>query len=410
MSEGTPLTNAEKYTTSGTFKKGHKFHPRKQPLNGSSEYERLKKQFIRELKKEYGPELTFKQKAHIISAAGIMARLQLEGKDISHADYRELNTELRHGLEALGEGWRDEKRKRARNPAGRRALITAFKNVGDQQKFDKWAKTHLTLLYSMCMKLVPNVAQVAASVDTHINVNVTEDEARQKLLSAFTALVESRRDDERATRGAGRRPLEQVTYTRVDEAETRAADPSARDARPATPDATPSSTVDDPSVQNKNSQNPESEGSPLGRGLRSRSTASVVQPVTAAPREPTATEAFYDYYNSGGGHWTRWDNNQWPKSIPSLARCDARPVARKKDPFQKPKEIWKMYIPNEEPIEPQQPEQPTRIYVDALVFELAQAIADLTKVVDYIGATKTLPHAEAAANERLHDFVRKIQG
>jgi hypothetical protein len=81
------------------------------------------------------------------------------------------------------------------------------------------------------MKLVPNVAQVAASVDTHINVNVTEDEARQKLLSAFTALVESRRDDERATRGAGRRPLEQVTYTRVDEAETRAADPSARDPR-----------------------------------------------------------------------------------------------------------------------------------------------------------------------------------
>ena len=86
------------------FEKGHPHYPPwSRRLNNMSEYERLKKKFIRELKNEYGPELTFKQRAHIDSAAGIMARLQLEGKDIDHANYRELNTELRHGLEALNE-------------------------------------------------------------------------------------------------------------------------------------------------------------------------------------------------------------------------------------------------------------------------------------------------------------------
>jgi hypothetical protein len=83
------------------YQVGHPHYPRK-PLNT---YEHLKNKFIRELKRDCGgPDLTFKQKAHITSAAGIMARLQLEGKDIDYANYRELNTELRRALEALGEG------------------------------------------------------------------------------------------------------------------------------------------------------------------------------------------------------------------------------------------------------------------------------------------------------------------
>ncbi len=54
------------------------------------------------------------------------------------------------------------------------------------------------------------------------------------------------------------------------------------------------------------------------------------------------------------------------------------------------------------------PPQEQPIFIDELVAELAQAIADLTKVVDYLASTKTLPHAEAAANARLHEFLKRI--
>jgi hypothetical protein len=110
--EANRMTNANVSSASGAglkkighrFEKGHPHYPPKHPLN-QSEYERLKKKFIRELKKEYGDDgdLTFRQTAHINSVAGIMARLQLEGKDIDHANYFELNRELRHGLDALNE-------------------------------------------------------------------------------------------------------------------------------------------------------------------------------------------------------------------------------------------------------------------------------------------------------------------
>jgi hypothetical protein len=66
-----------------------------------------------------------------------------------------------------------------------------------------------------------------------------------------------------------------------------------------------------------------------------------------------------------------------------------------------------MYLPSEEPIEPR-PEQPPPIFIDELVFELTQAVADLTSLATYLAATKTLPPTEAAALKRLHSLVEKL--
>jgi hypothetical protein len=54
----------------------------------------------------------------------------------------------------------------------------------------------------------------------------------------------------------------------------------------------------------------------------------------------------------------------------------------------------------DQPIVNDQPQQP--IFMDDVIEELFGAIADLTKVVDYLAATKTLPASEAAAFVRLH--------
>ncbi|MHC2539127.1 hypothetical protein [Bradyrhizobium diazoefficiens] len=55
----------------------------------------------------------------------------------------------------------------------------------------------------------------------------------------------------------------------------------------------------------------------------------------------------------------------------------------------------------------QQSAQPQ--FIDEVVAALATAVVDLTKVVDYLAATKTLPLAEAAAHRRLHDLCEKLQ-
>jgi hypothetical protein len=65
-----------------------------------------------------------------------------------------------------------------------------------------------------------------------------------------------------------------------------------------------------------------------------------------------------------------------------------------------------MFI-EEQPDEPQ-PEQPPPIYIDELVAELAQAVADITRAMDYALATKTPPPSVQAALQRLHDFVERL--
>jgi hypothetical protein len=60
----------------------------------------------------------------------------------------------------------------------------------------------------------------------------------------------------------------------------------------------------------------------------------------------------------------------------------------------------------DQPIVNDQSRQP--IFIDDAVVELFDAIADLTKVVDYLAATKTLPVSEAAAFARLHKFLEKL--
>jgi hypothetical protein len=84
------------------FPKGHGSY--RKNVDPATAYARLKRNYIRDLKKEYGPDLTFKQNAHIRSIGGIMARLEIEGKDIDHASYSEWHRELRHHMDALGEG------------------------------------------------------------------------------------------------------------------------------------------------------------------------------------------------------------------------------------------------------------------------------------------------------------------
>lgn len=55
----------------------------------------------------------------------------------------------------------------------------------------------------------------------------------------------------------------------------------------------------------------------------------------------------------------------------------------------------------------QQSAQPQ--FIDEVVAELVPAVVDLTRVIDYLASTKTLPLAQAAALSRLHDLCEKLQ-
>jgi hypothetical protein len=178
----------------------------------------------------------------------------------------------------------------------RRVLMDAFESVGGQQKFDAWAKRHPTLLYSMLMKLVPSMAQVAASVDTHVTVHVTEEQAKQKLISAFNALIEAERNDERTTIDA--RPATQgdPTYTRVD-------DDAARGTGHGAADQAPPSRDDGSAAQNKNLNHPRTKGSPFDGGPRRLdSTPAHVQPIS----NESTTDLYFRWLEGPGGAGRRW--------------------------------------------------------------------------------------------------------
>lgn len=216
----------------------------------------------------------------------------------------------------------------------RDALATAFEGVGGMSKFIAWAKTHRSAFYSMYVKLLPMQVQTKVDV-THRD----SDEALHKLTDAFKRLIASRDEDEaremasgifrdnegalvergteqyrllqaryeldqkidaardagRSIADAGRSPLEQVTYTRVE-------DPSPVDAGRATPVDDPPPRADN---QNKNQKHPQREGSLLDGGPSAEKRA-YAQPVSA---EPSTTQKYYDWMNGAGGARARWDNN-----------------------------------------------------------------------------------------------------
>jgi hypothetical protein len=191
----------------------------------------------------------------------------------------------------------------------RDALAAAFEGVGGMSKFIAWAKTHRSAFYSMYVKLLPMQVQTKVDVTHH-----DSDEALHKIQDAFHRLIASRKDDE-AERArvagiiiedgetyqdalerviAGRAPLEQVTYSRVD--------------APSTVNARPAPRVDSPPppVDNSNSNsNPQHYGSPPCGGPSAEQKA-LAHPVSNVPRQPSSTELFYDYYNNGGAGRTWW--------------------------------------------------------------------------------------------------------
>jgi hypothetical protein len=83
------------------FERGHKYYQPKQPLDGDSEFKRLKRKMIRALKKEFGPDLTAPQLAHINTAADAGARLQLQAATVSPKHIVGLMVAQRQALEAI---------------------------------------------------------------------------------------------------------------------------------------------------------------------------------------------------------------------------------------------------------------------------------------------------------------------
>src|SRR5712672_1973570 len=91
-----------------SFKPGHKAHPnsykegtidyRKRPFR--NEHQRLKNRFIRELKAEFGPELTASQKEHIALAGEYKARL-VKGEKLDDVTAVMLGNALRRELAVL---------------------------------------------------------------------------------------------------------------------------------------------------------------------------------------------------------------------------------------------------------------------------------------------------------------------
>jgi hypothetical protein len=174
-------------------------------------------------------------------------------------------------------------------------IALAFEGAGGLPKLIQWAKTHSAAFYTqLYAKLIPLQLNAQSTLD--VSVNIKGEEARQKLQSAFLALYEAERDDERAAIDA--RPAPLVTYT----SSTRDADRATIDAERAAVVDTPASRAVDETKQNQNLEN---NGSPPTRGLR-RDVTSYAHPVTA---EPSTTAKYYDWMNNGGFGRSRWDNN-----------------------------------------------------------------------------------------------------
>ena len=95
----TPLPGPKKI--GHRFERGHKYYPPKPPLDGDSEFKRLKRKMIRALKKEFGPDLTAPQLAHINAAADAGARLNLQAATAHPKAIVGLMVAQRQALEAI---------------------------------------------------------------------------------------------------------------------------------------------------------------------------------------------------------------------------------------------------------------------------------------------------------------------
>jgi hypothetical protein len=189
----------------------------------------------------------------------------------------------------------------------KQAFALAFERIGGVAGLEKWARTHRSAFYASYTKLIPLQLNANATVDVTVH---NGEEARQKLHDAFMRILASRREDkarglELSADGAGPSPLEQVTYTRVDNdaagdaaPTTRGGGPSTVGARPATADESPAPRAD----ENQNQNHPRTKGSLLDGGP-SVDRKTYPQPISA---EPNTTSLFYDYYNGGGAGRMRW--------------------------------------------------------------------------------------------------------
>jgi hypothetical protein len=180
------------------------------------------------------------------------------------------------------------------NGEAKQAIALAFQGIGGLKALTAWARTHRAAFYqTIYTKLLP--LQVSSHARVDVKVQHDGEQARQKLHDAFMRILEERRDD------AGRSPIGQVTYTRIDNDAAGDAPPSAGDGGPSTGGARPATMGDDPASRAddliSNSNHPQHEGSPLCGGP-SADRKTYAQPVSAAPREPTTTELFFEYNNN----------------------------------------------------------------------------------------------------------------
>jgi hypothetical protein len=81
-----------------SFKLGHKPNP---PTVATTPLMRLRRQIVRELRDEYGPELTASQKSYIDIVADARARRQLYDISVHPLAIANLNDSERHALQAL---------------------------------------------------------------------------------------------------------------------------------------------------------------------------------------------------------------------------------------------------------------------------------------------------------------------
>jgi hypothetical protein len=75
-------------------------------------------------------------------------------------------------------------------PDFRKIFATVFENIGSVKSLTQWAKTHKTIFYSSMFKTLPQ------QIDSTVTHRVDGDEARQKLQSAFLALINAERQRE----------------------------------------------------------------------------------------------------------------------------------------------------------------------------------------------------------------------